>query len=66
MYKVRLPELAFPLYISYLEVLFTLCNMSTVASIESGILAPDLREALRTLLSRSLSRTLSFPALRMH
>jgi len=36
--------------------------MSTIASIESGILAPDLREALRTLLSRKSEPYLEFPS----
>jgi len=36
--------------------------MSDVASIESGILAPDLREALRTLLSRKSEPYLEFPS----
>jgi hypothetical protein len=36
--------------------------MSTTASIESGILAPDLREALRTLLGRKSEPYVEFPS----
>jgi hypothetical protein len=36
--------------------------MSTAASIESGTLAPDVREALRTLLSRKSEPYLEFPS----
>ncbi len=36
--------------------------MSATASIESGVLAPDLREALRTLLSRKSQPYLEFPS----
>ena len=39
-----------------------LCNMSTAASIELGILTPDLREALRTLLSRRSKTYLELPS----
>jgi hypothetical protein len=36
--------------------------MSITASIESGILAPDVREVLRTLLSRKSEPYLEFPS----